>query len=68
MLSPPTLHEAKSIFCHQVQFFIFFLPPEFSDFNPGVDGERVPNIFARGDTNALSPTLHDNKSVFCHQV
>jgi len=42
-------------FCHQVQFFYFFLLPEVSDNKSEVDGgegTRLPIIFARRDINA----------------
>jgi len=34
---PQLFHDTKSIFCHQVQFFYFFLPCEVSDKKHGVD-------------------------------
>jgi len=51
MLSSQLLHDTKSIFCHHVQFFIFY--------KLGVEswGDRPPNIFATGNTNAFLSTF-----------
>jgi len=34
---PQLFHDTKSIFCHQVQYFYFFVPPEVRDSKHEVD-------------------------------
>jgi len=68
--SPQLLHNTRSIFCHQVQFFYYFLLPEVSDNKLGVDGgTRLPTFSPRGHLCFCFPQLlPDAKSIFCHQV
>jgi len=65
MLSSQLLHDTKSIFCHQVQFFIFYI----LGVNSWGDASPLPQHFRHGGHVMLSfQLLHDTKSICCHQV
>jgi len=76
-LSLQLLHETKSIFCYQVQFFCFFYHLKsvitnlgwMGEINPQIILVAFPNYLEILLVNAFVPQLlHDTKSIFCHQV
>jgi len=65
LLSPQLLHDIKSIFYHQVQFFIF-LPSKVSDSKTRGWGDAPLLTFSPGEGTKPNFSLH--KVNFCHQV